>query len=1028
MLLSASEKATLNFYNYDYRLRGYYHFDGIVDIEPPYIPFHHIHYTDDVYIDDGKVPNLFKRVVQLFENKEQDTKEDVEFPEVLPNPVGRISKLTGFSISFPKDQDISQSISIEFLNMLAFSNNTLSFEILGTQEYILIHFVCSKDDEKRVRSNLKAYFPKVAITDLDVQYLPFDIDSNIAIADFGLQDESMRPLQSVSNFAIDPLTSIIATLDNLNDGETVFFQLIFKGVTAPWSKDIIHSVSDGQGGSFFSDAPEMLACAKDKVSSPLFSCVMRIATQGTNDNQSQYLAQELARNISSVSTSQYNKLIPLSNEEYEYNDHLYNLYNRTSNRLGMLLNTNELVNFVHYPNKSIVSEKLHPQCGKTKLLPNECINQKYVLGINAHSGVSNIASLSNNQRLQHCHILGVTGVGKSTLIANMMLGDMEAGNGCVLFDPHGDISDDLMLRIPEQRKNDVVIIDPSDTNYPIGFNLLAATTDAEKIVLSSDLVSSFKRHATAWGDNMTAVLSNVINTFLESSTGGTLIELKRFLIEERFRNSYLKNVDDQSILYYWKYEYPMVKKGIAPLLTRIDTFLRPKIIRYMFAQKDGIDFNDAIANKKIIIIKLSLGLIGEENSYLLGSLFLSKINQVAHGRQSLAKNERHPYYVYLDEFHNFITPSITSMLSGARKYGIGLTLAHQELGQIENPKILNSVISNPHIRICFRLGDNDARKLESGFSFFEQTDLQSLNLGEVIMRVGSSTNDFNIQTYPLHKITDEQAEIRKEYVINTTRNKYAKEKDEVLTILNGLLPHSQNVKQQEKKKKLEVAKLPLISESKNTDALLIDKDSAKSPKKKQEKNLKNDTETSELDQQKEAYLLQRKERESIKRHRYLQTYIGQLAQQRGFKICIEKQTKDGKKIDVVLQQDKHTIAIEIAITNSLDYEVKNIKKCIDNGYINIWIVSDSKVHLSNIEKRAKGELGKKIIKTLSFVLSDVLIQKLDSFCGSHKPKTKRIQGYRVTTSFKDDVSLKADIKQNEITDMILQSMRKKKEK
>jgi len=392
-------------------------------------------------------------------------------------------------------------------------------------------------------------------------------------------------------------------------------------------------------------------------------------------------------------------------------------------------------------------------------------------------------------RLRHTHIIGSTGVGKSTLIANMIIEDMNSGNGCALFDPHGDIVEDILLRIPEHRKKDVIVIDPSDNEYSIGFNLLSATTESEKIVLSSDLVSSFKRHATAWGDNMSAVLSNAINTFLESDKGGTLIELKRFLLEDAFRKEFLLSVEDPSIHYYWNNEYYMVKKGIAPLLTRIDTFLRPKLIRYMLVQNEGVDFAECIKKKKIVLLKLSQGLIGEENSFLLGSLFLSKFNQAAQGRQALAKSQRHPYYIYLDEFQNFITPSITSILSGARKYGLGLVLAHQELAQIDDSKVLNSVISNPYIRMCFRLGDSDAKRLESGFSGFEQSDLQSLEIGKAIMRVGSSNNDFNITTSLLSQVSSNSKNIR-EYIIQNTRDNYSKPKSELNEIIISLLPQS----------------------------------------------------------------------------------------------------------------------------------------------------------------------------------------------------------------------------------------------
>ena len=167
----------------------------------------------------------------------------------------------------------------------------------------------------------------------------------------------------------------------------------------------------------------------------------------------------------------------------------------------------------------------------------------------------------------------------------MLIEDMKQGNGCALFDPHGDIVEDILDHIPENRKNDVILIDPSDNEYAIGFNLLGATTDAEKIVLSSDLVSSFKRHATAWGDNMSAVLSNAINTFLESSRDGTLIELKRFLLEDSFRNEFLTSVEDPSIHYYWNNEYKSGAKGYCTTSNK-DRYLLASEDTSLYARAD----------------------------------------------------------------------------------------------------------------------------------------------------------------------------------------------------------------------------------------------------------------------------------------------------------------------------------------------------------------------------------------------------------------------------------------------------------
>lgn len=1014
MTLSAGEKATLNFYRWEYLGRGYYHFDEQVAIEPPFTPFVRRSFSDSHYIDDGRSPTVFESIANLFTSKTVKKEEEFALENtIVPNIRIVDTRLVGFSFAFQKDQEISSLISEELLSMLAFTDDCISFEIIGTHKTITFQIVCSPKDKTRVKSHLKGYFPSIIISDIDVYNLGFYNEKTIAIADFGFHDEFMRPISTNSSFSIDPLTSIIATLDNLQYGETTLVQIMFKGATAPWANSILQSVTDGSGENFFSNAPEMLTCAEEKVSKPLFSCVLRIATQGNTNTKSQYLATELSRSITSISTSKYNKLIPLSNEGYSYENHLKNLYERSSNRLGMLLNTNELTTFIHYPNKTVVSSKLGLPDAKSKKLPISAINQKYILGINKHNGEEHEVSIDDKSRLRHTHIIGATGVGKSTLIANMMLEDMNAGNGCVLFDPHGDIVEDILLRIPEYRKDDVILIDPSDTEFPIGFNLLEANTEAEKIVLSSDLVSAFKRHATAWGDNMTAVLSNAINTFLDSHKGGTLIELKRFLLEDSFRKTFLESVEDPSIHYYWEHEYYMVKKGITPLLTRIDTFLRPKIIRYMLVQNEGVNFKECIEKKKIILIKLSQGLIGQDNSYLLGSLFLSKLNQVLQSRQSIEKTKRHPYYLYLDEFQNFITPSIASILSGGRKYGLGLILAHQELAQIDDSKTLNSVISNPHIRICFRLGDNDAKRLEQGFSYFEQSDLQNLEIGKAIMRLGSSNKDCNISTYPLTEIDTTTANNIKNFIIQNTRETYTKSNVEINTLLKELLP---KISRKKYKKSNENEVPPNINSK-----LEVNKVTTSDSQDNTEKNIEVKT---KFEEDKNKYLKSVKESETIRKHRYLQNEVRSLAIQRGFKATIEQETENGGRVDIALIRDDICIAVEILVTNTLDYEVRNIQKCIDSRYTHVCMLSESLVHLKNIRKRASQTIDKIAIKKVSYLIPLEFPKYLDDFIVDKKTNTKRVRGYRVVTNY--DIDSSQSNKQSSISKLLIEAVQKKK--
>ncbi len=967
------EQATINFYQWESRGRGYFHFNTTVQVEPPYAPFVPINYSDIPNIDDGRVPSLLIQLTNLL-SPPKKVKEDPNIDEIVPVEVISRLKRECITIAFPMGTDISALLMHEMLNLLSFSEEFFSFEILAQNGEMRIQFTSSKSDSVRLQSHLQAFFPTIIIRIKDAFDINFDLNETVAIADFGLDNEFMLPINSTDSLTIDPLTSIIATLGTMEESETAIFQIIFNGVTAPWSRDMLYAVSDGRGGSFFEGYPEFVKATQEKVSCPLFGVVMRIGVQGIIEERSRSIARDLTRTITTVSSSEYNRLIPLSNEGYEYDDHLRNIYHRTTNRIGFILNSKELAHFVHYPNKTVVSDKLGLTGGKTKRQEHPS-NEGIHIGTNIHQGQEYPVTLDAGSRLSHTHIIGATGVGKSTLVANMILRDIEEGRGCAIFDPHGDICDDILKRIPIHRISDVILIDPSDSEYPIGFNLLEAHTEAEKIVLSSDLVSAFKRHATAWGDNMTAVLQNAVNTILDSTRGGTLIELKRFLIEESFRNEYLTSVDDPSLHYYWQNEYTMVRKGIAPLLTRIDTFLRPKLVRYMLAQKSGVDISECLRENKIVLLKLSQGLIGEQNSYLLGSLFLAKFNQAALARQSESRNERSPYMLYLDEFQNFITPSIERILSGARKYALGITIVHQELGQVQDNSLLNSILSNPKTRICFRLGDNDAKRLESGFSYFEQSDLQNLGRGEAIMRIGSSNNDFNLNTFPL----SEDIEDCSEAIIKNVRLKYAIPREEVEELLVSILPKIAS-KPRTKQERI------ITEKNEPQEAIIKEKEAEVSHSK--------------ISKEKRSQLIA-SENESleIRAHTYLQSTIKKLGQDRNFIATIESPTNYGGRIDILLERDGMKIGFEISETNKPAYEVENIKKCLKVGCIPVVMVSKNKKHLNAIEKLASEKLSKKAIQMVKFIQPDAIAALLDSYITMPLKNEEMVKGFRVVTEF-----------------------------
>src|SRR6185369_530541 len=225
----------------------------------------------------------------------------------------------------------------------------------------------------------------------------------------------------------------------------------------------------------------------------------------------------------------------------------------------------------------------------------------------------------------------------------------------------GDLVDRILGIIPLDRIGDVVLLDPSDEQYSVGFNILSAHSDLEKNLLASDLVSVFQRLSSSWGDQMGSVFNNAILAFLESTRRGTLADLRRFLVEPAFRTDFLKSVADPAVLYYWQKGFPHLSgnKSIGSVITRLEAFLAPKPIRYMVSQPENrLDFASIMDSGKIFLAKLSQGLLGKENSYLLGTLLVSKFQQLAMARQSKQQALRKEFWVYIDEFHNFITPSM----------------------------------------------------------------------------------------------------------------------------------------------------------------------------------------------------------------------------------------------------------------------------------------------------------------------------------------------------------------------------------
>jgi GTPase SAR1 family protein len=673
----------------------------------------------------------------------------------------------------------------------------------------------------------------------------------------------------------------------------------------------------------------------------------------------------------------------------------------------MILSSSELVSLVHPPSSSVRIEKLVRESGKTRAAPGVATGHDYVLGTNAHAGKSVEVSLNEEQRSRHVYVVGASGTGKSTLMLSLIHQSLRRGEGLALLDPHGDLIDEVVRRMPPERIDDVVLFDPSDAEYPIGFNILSAHSELERTLLSSDLVSVFRRLSTSWGDQMTSVLANAILAMLESEQGGTLVDLRRFLVEADFRREFLKTVRDQEVVYYWQKEFPLLSgKPQAPLLTRLDMFLRPKTIRYMVAQKDSpLDLRRVMDEGKILLARLSQGAIGEENAYLLGTLLVSKFHQLAMSRQELAAAERRPFYLYVDEFHNFVTPSMEAILSGARKYRLSFVLAHQELRQIKtrSPEVLASVLTHPFARICFRIGDEDAPKLAEGFTHFDARDLQSLSTGQAIVRVDRSEFDFNLSTAMLPPADEVEGEELRQKVVARTRERYGRPRAEIEQLLRRP-GEAETLESQSVEKPTPPS--PLRRETAGTAPPTAPSVQPPTP------SVEIPTEPSSPGR-------------GGKQHKYLQSLISRWAEANGWRAGIEERILDGLgNVDVALRKGERAVACEIGVTTSAEHEVQNIQKCLAAGFERVLVVSPEKKSLNQIKALAASSLEKDQSGRVGYCTPEELFDILDSVEAESLASEQTVRGYKVKVRFKASRPEEKEEKRGAVSAVIAKAMKR----
>ena len=983
------ERLTEQFYAWELRGRGWQEFAYPVALEPPYVPFPG--YFLPPIKDDGHRPSFLGRLI----TPQRPEPELPELEEGEPESFETDEPLIECVVSLPREEAVKAESAERFLLALSGAELPLAFEVVGLPDQIRVQLVSRGPDAGLLANQLRAFFPEVSISGEpeELKETWTRGEGETVLVHFGLAREFMLPLHSFRSLDPDPLLPLFGALSELEPGEAGLVQVLFARVRERWAESVMQAVHTGGGEPFFADYPELTKMAREKISRPLFAACLRVAAKSADQTGAWRIVRDLAGALTHFGDPAGNELLPLAAEEGE--NAREQIFERVSRRPGMILGSDEVAALAHLPSASVRVPKLLREIRRSKAAPAISQGAGILLGENLHHGKTLAVRLPNDLRLRHLHVIGASGSGTSTLLIDLIVQDIEEGRGVGVLDPHGDLVDEIAGRIPVERLADAILFDSADTSYPVAWNILEAHSELERTLLSSDLVGIFRRFSTSWGDQMTSVLGNAVLVLLENP-GSTLLDLREFLVDKQTRERLLAAVDDPYLTSYFRHEFQLAAgKSVGAILTRLDGFLRSKTVRQIVgARESRLDLRAVVDRGQIFLARLSQGAIGEENAALLGSLLVSKFHQITMSRQEVKREERRPFFLYADECQEVATASMAQLLAGARKYGLGLVLAHQDLRQLEGkaPEVSSALLGNAGTRIAFRVGDRDAKALSEGLSFFGPADLMSLRVGEAIARIDNSQGDCNLKTELLPPVAVETATERHEAITARSRERYAVRREEP----------------RRREPEREAPALAAAEPEPRRPAPAIVPPAPPPPARERRPS--------------PPAPLGRGGPE----HQYLQELVKRWAEAKGYRATVEEPLPSGGKVDVALRREGHTLACEISVTTGAEHESGNVLKCLEAGFDEVILLSLHRGTLGKVREAVEGKVSEDDRVRLHFMSPEEFFTFLDAPESAAKETT--VGGYKVKVKYRPAEGEAATRKSKAVSEILLKSMKKMKEK
>lgn len=690
-------------------------------------------------------------------------------------------------VSVPRDNEIKIDAAEQMFSALASIGHQpkwyqmkraphLTFEIVGQPGDIRFYVHVPKKLRDFVEKQINGAYSDaevVEITDpaakqkaealVGGEYNIFSEDGKVAFASLGLKSSDYKPIKVFKDLPVDPLSSITSILAKMGDGEGAVIQFMLTPAGHDWKhhgKAYIAKTKKAEANpetaKYSADAKE-LEGIENKLGKPGFLTTIRIVVSSSTKEAAHAHLDNIIHSFEQYSGQNSFKKRKIRLKGFFMQDFIYRyfpMWGQTS-----VLTSEELATLFHFPNKSVATPGIHWINAKRAPAPANLPTEGLYLGKSTFRGISRPVFISREDRMRHTYIIGKTGTGKSEFLKQMIMQDIINGEGLAVVDPHGDLIEDILQMIPPQRAEDVILFDPGDTERPMGFNLLEGKTEQQKHLMVSSVIGLmyklFDPNKTGIiGPRFEHAIRNAMLTCMYEP-GATFMEVVRALTDQSFVQELLPKVEDPVIRRYWTDQIAQTSdfhksEVLDYIVSKFGRFVTNKMIRNIIGQSENaFNFREVMDTGKILLVNLSKGKIGEENSSFLGLILVPKILISAMSRQDMPQDQRRDFFLYVDEFQNFATPDFAQILSEARKYRLSLIVANQFVGQMEE-EVKNAIFGNVGTIASFRVGVTDANYLQHEFQpTFNEADLINIDRFNCYMRTlvnGEPVPPFSLDT------------------------------------------------------------------------------------------------------------------------------------------------------------------------------------------------------------------------------------------------------------------------------------------